>query len=53
MPEPAAARLRRDESHPAHRGDEELAMKVTVGDRLIVEGAYGTDSRREGFVAGR
>ncbi|MFI6990724.1 hypothetical protein ACI2LC_38660 [Nonomuraea wenchangensis] len=28
-------------------------MKATVGDRLILEGAYGTDSRREGFVAGR
>ncbi|MEU4508226.1 DUF1918 domain-containing protein [Nonomuraea wenchangensis] len=27
-------------------------MKATVGDRLIVEGTYGTTTRREGFVLG-
>ncbi|MEU8247321.1 DUF1918 domain-containing protein [Nonomuraea sp. NPDC048916] len=27
-------------------------MKAAAGDRLIVEGAYGGNTRREGFVAG-
>ncbi|GAA2216200.1 hypothetical protein GCM10009850_116690 [Nonomuraea monospora] len=27
-------------------------MNATVGDRLIVEGTYGANARREGFVVG-
>ncbi len=40
---------------PARIGDieaEELIMKATVGDRLIVEGTYGGNPRREGFIVG-
>ncbi|WP_240776733.1 DUF1918 domain-containing protein [Nonomuraea basaltis] len=35
--------------HPG-RHYEEIDMKATVGDRLIVESTRGSSTRREGFI---